>query len=148
MRLVWPPAGRQNEPAMTWWCSASGVTWEWVWKPYPGVWIALLLLIVPYLRRMRGPREAPSYTVAGRWAPVSFMAGVVALWAATDWPIGALGAGYLLEGTVRWDRLPDGTKQVRVSPELIKVSDGTNLWAVKGPGSSASVHLFPKGADR
>jgi len=40
-----------------------------------------------------------------------------------------LGVGYLLEGTVRWDKLPDGTRQVRVSPELIKVADGTNVWA-------------------
>ena len=40
-----------------------------------------------------------------------------------------LGAGYILEGTVRWDQLPDGTRQIRVSPEVIKVSDGTNVWA-------------------
>jgi serine/threonine-protein kinase len=40
-----------------------------------------------------------------------------------------LRAGYILEGTVRWDQLPDGTRQIRVSPEVIKVSDGTNVWA-------------------
>ncbi|HEU5153201.1 MAG TPA: protein kinase [Gemmatimonadales bacterium] len=40
-----------------------------------------------------------------------------------------LGAGYILEGTVRWDQLLDGTRQIRVSPEVIKVSDGTNVWA-------------------
>ncbi len=30
---------------------------------------------------------------------------------------------------MRWDQLPDGTRQIRVSPEVIKVSDGTNVWA-------------------
>ena len=44
--------------------------------------------------------------------------------------IGAeLGAGYVLEGTVRWERVGDTTGRVRVSPELIRVSDGTNIWA-------------------
>jgi serine/threonine-protein kinase len=40
-----------------------------------------------------------------------------------------LGAGYVLEGTVRWERVGDTTGRVRVSPELIRVSDGTNIWA-------------------
>src|SRR5438128_96940 len=40
-----------------------------------------------------------------------------------------LGAQYLLEGTVRWEKLPRGPSQVRVSPTLIRASDGTQLWA-------------------
>ncbi|HEU4682527.1 MAG TPA: hypothetical protein VFS51_12305 [Gemmatimonadales bacterium] len=40
-----------------------------------------------------------------------------------------LGAGYILEGTVRWERAGDTTNRVRVSPELIRVADGTNVWA-------------------
>src|SRR5437667_1636468 len=40
-----------------------------------------------------------------------------------------LGAQYLLEGTVRWEKSPRGPSQVRVSPTLIRVSDGTQLWA-------------------
>ena len=40
-----------------------------------------------------------------------------------------LGAQYLLEGTVRWERSPRGPSQVRVSPALIRVSDGTQVWA-------------------
>jgi TolB-like protein/Tfp pilus assembly protein PilF len=39
-----------------------------------------------------------------------------------------LGVGYALMGTVRWGKTGD-TTQVRVSPELIRVSDGTNVWA-------------------
>lgn len=40
-----------------------------------------------------------------------------------------LNVAYILEGTVRWDQQADGTRQIRVSPEVIKVSDGTNVWA-------------------
>ncbi len=39
-----------------------------------------------------------------------------------------LGVGYVLEGTVRWQRSDDGTSQVRVTPQLIRVSDDTHLW--------------------
>jgi TolB-like protein/Flp pilus assembly protein TadD len=40
-----------------------------------------------------------------------------------------LGVAYVLEGTVRWEKAGDSTSQVRVSPELIRVTDGTNVWA-------------------
>jgi serine/threonine-protein kinase len=40
-----------------------------------------------------------------------------------------LGAAYVLEGTVRWEKAGDTTSLVRVSPELIRVSDGTSVWA-------------------
>jgi serine/threonine-protein kinase len=44
--------------------------------------------------------------------------------------IGAeLGAEYALVGTVRWEGADDSTRRVRVSPELIKLADGTNIWA-------------------
>jgi len=36
---------------------------------------------------------------------------------------------YILEGTIRWQRLEDGGSRVNISPKLIRVSDGTNLWA-------------------
>jgi serine/threonine-protein kinase len=35
---------------------------------------------------------------------------------------------YVLLGTVRWDRLPNGRSRVRVTPQLIRVSDDTNIW--------------------
>ncbi len=35
-----------------------------------------------------------------------------------------LGVRYLLTGTVRWAKRPDGTSRVQVSPELIEVADG------------------------
>lgn len=38
-----------------------------------------------------------------------------------------LGVGYILEGTIRWDKTSD-TSRVRITPQLIKVSDNTHLW--------------------
>jgi DNA-binding winged helix-turn-helix (wHTH) protein/TolB-like protein len=40
-----------------------------------------------------------------------------------------LGADYILVGTVRWQDLGEGRSQIRVTPQLIKVVDGTHLWA-------------------
>ena len=37
-----------------------------------------------------------------------------------------LGAGYVLEGTVRWDQRAGS--RVRITPQLIRVSDDTHLW--------------------
>ncbi|UCC81706.1 MAG: hypothetical protein JSW46_11900 [Gemmatimonadota bacterium] len=39
-----------------------------------------------------------------------------------------LGVDYLLEGTVRWERTGEGESRVRVTPQLIKVSDATHVW--------------------
>jgi eukaryotic-like serine/threonine-protein kinase len=42
-----------------------------------------------------------------------------------------LGAEYLLTATVRWEKHPDGTSRVRVSPELVRVQPGavpTTQW--------------------
>ncbi|MHC4324801.1 MAG: tetratricopeptide repeat protein, partial [Planctomycetota bacterium] len=36
---------------------------------------------------------------------------------------------YVLEGTVRWERPSEGPSQVRVTPQLIRVSDDTHLWS-------------------
>ena len=40
-----------------------------------------------------------------------------------------LGAQYVLEGTIRTDRAPGNQGQARVAPQLVRVADGTNLWA-------------------
>ncbi len=39
-----------------------------------------------------------------------------------------LGVGYVLEGSVRWDRSGGGPGRVRITPQLIRVSDDTHLW--------------------
>ncbi len=40
-----------------------------------------------------------------------------------------LGVDFILEGTIRWQRISDSQSQVRITPQLIKVSDETHLWA-------------------
>ena len=40
-----------------------------------------------------------------------------------------LGVDYVLEGTVRWQRSGSGTSQVRVTPQLIRVSEDIHLWS-------------------
>jgi len=71
-----------------WWCSATGKAWTWSWQPYPGVWILIALLALPAVGGRR--TELPASRRA-RW-----LFGCALLWAALDWPLGILGAGYLL----------------------------------------------------
>ena len=73
---------------MTWWCSAQGLPWDWTWRPYPGVWILLAALITWRVVTVR--RET------GHARILLYLLGVLVLWLAADWPLGALGAGYLL----------------------------------------------------
>ena len=40
-----------------------------------------------------------------------------------------LGADYILEGSVRWEKSPGKASRVRVTPQLIRVSDDRHLWA-------------------
>lgn len=68
---------------MNWWCAATGESWTWAWRAYPGVWLFVLLL---GWWAIRG---------AGRWSPWT-IAGLACIWFALDWPLGALGAGYLV----------------------------------------------------
>ena len=74
---------------MQWWCSAQGVSWDWTWRPYVGVWIVLGLLTWGYVALLR--RHGP----AGRTRVLAFAAAVGALEIALDWPVAALAAGYL-----------------------------------------------------
>jgi cytochrome c oxidase assembly factor CtaG len=82
---------------MQWWCSAQTGAWEWVWQAYPGVWAFVLLLAAVYLFLVRRPGAgaAEGERRASRPRCAGFLAGVFCLWLALDWPIGALGAGYL-----------------------------------------------------
>ncbi len=80
---------------MRWWCSAQTAAWSWSWQPYPGVWVFVISLgLAHWLLRRRAVG-----TAAGRQPSLlrtaSFCAGLVSLWIALDWPLGALGAGYL-----------------------------------------------------
>jgi putative membrane protein len=79
---------------MQWWCAAQDVAWSWNWTPYPGVWLFIAALAGVYvaLHRRFEPGD-PSFGPGARRAFAG--AGLILLWAALDWPIGALGSGYL-----------------------------------------------------
>ena len=77
---------------MQWWCSAQTAAWSWTWQAYPGVWLFIALLVASY------------WILLSKWdgdgaerklRSLSFAAGVLSLWIALDWPLGALGGGYL-----------------------------------------------------
>lgn len=75
-----------------WWCSAQTAAWTWTWRAYPGVWLLVLSIGAAYWLAARSVvRLAP----ANRRDTLWFISGLVVLWLALDWPIGALGAGYL-----------------------------------------------------
>lgn len=78
---------------MQWWCAATTAEWSWSWRPYPGVWLVMLLIGLVYWRGLRG---AGGIGAVGPLRVVSFGAGLAVLWIVLDWPVGALGGGYLL----------------------------------------------------
>src|SRR5512134_1732543 len=101
----------------------------------------MLTLVGGYIWMVRrlAPRAAPAGRVPvtrGQWA--WFATGALALWAATDWPIGALGSGYLLSvHTIQWilytlvappllllgvpDWLPLATREGSVARRILRV---------------------------
>jgi serine/threonine-protein kinase len=57
--------------------------------------------------------------------------------------IGAeLGVDYVLEGTVRVDRVPDGVDQLRIIPQLVRVSDDAHLWSEPSTVELAAGDIF------
>jgi cytochrome c oxidase assembly factor CtaG len=77
---------------MQWWCSAQGEPWTWAWQAYPGVWLFIGLIAYGYARLLKRTRE-PGVKLTPYIA--CFGSGLLLLWLALDWPIGAIGAGYL-----------------------------------------------------
>ncbi|MGQ0642148.1 MAG: cytochrome c oxidase assembly protein [Gemmatimonadaceae bacterium] len=78
---------------MQWWCSAQNTAWTWQWKPYPGVWLFVILVgFGVWWWNRAGARRAGREAAALHPACA---AGLLVLWLALDWPLGALGAGYL-----------------------------------------------------
>jgi putative membrane protein len=78
---------------VSWWCSATGTAWTWQWRAYPGVWLFIILLAVGMWAWNRAGARAAGHPT--RPAHPLFVAGLIVLWLSLDWPIGALGAGYL-----------------------------------------------------
>ncbi len=78
---------------MIWWCSARDVAWTWSWQAYPGVWLLVAAVGSAYLWAIT--KLDPAHAATRRQRRFFFL-GLVAIWVAADWPVGALGAGYLL----------------------------------------------------
>jgi len=79
---------------MSWWCSATKLPWDWAPRAYPGVWLVMAAIMVAYVRSRR--RLTPEERAADDpRRPIAFVLGWLVLWAASDWPIGTLGSGYL-----------------------------------------------------
>jgi eukaryotic-like serine/threonine-protein kinase len=56
-----------------------------------------------------------------------------------------LGVQYLLTGTVRWSKAPDGQNRVQVSPELVQVATASTRW--QAPFDAALTDVFQVQAD-
>ncbi len=89
---------------MNWWCSATNTPWSWEWRAYPGVWLVVGLIALLYFAagsaRCTADRDA---RVGHRAGSLTFLFGLLLVWAALDWPIGTLGGGYLASmHSVQW----------------------------------------------
>lgn len=73
---------------MTWWCSARGVPWDGSWQAYPGVW----LFTVAFAAALWALRPRATF----QWRHAAILGGAMMLWVMLDWPVGPLGAGYLV----------------------------------------------------
>lgn len=87
---------------VSFWCSGSnGLPWTWTYTPLLGVWALAAVLIG--LRELAWRRWAPEDAERRRGQEVYFYAGVAALFVVSEWPLGPLGAGYLLSvGMLRY----------------------------------------------
>lgn len=75
---------------MIWWCSARGLPWDGAWQAYPGVWLFTIAFAAAlWVLRPRGKS-------AFDWRHAAILGGAVLLWVTLDWPVGPLGAGYLV----------------------------------------------------
>ena len=123
---------------VAWWCSGSpGQVWTWRYTPFLGVWLVVAAMIGGYVRAHRRAGQPLDPVRLRRW-----IAGVAAIAVVSEWPIGALGAGYfatlgivryvvitfvaaplLIAGVPTWllDRwLPHGTRRSTVVASLTR----------------------------
>ena len=80
---------------MRFWCSTIEAPWSWEFRAYPGIWAAVALLAGPYLWAVRRRRERVGVDPDQARRTRFYIAGVLAFWLATDWPLGLLGASYV-----------------------------------------------------
>lgn len=77
--------------SVAWWCSSTpGLVWTWRYTPFLGVWVLTAALIAGWFRAHRRAGRPVDRVRARRW-----IAGVLTIAVVSEWPLGALGAGYL-----------------------------------------------------
>ena len=82
--------------AVSWCCQSSTAPWTWEPRTYLGVWVVLFLLAAPYVASMRARHRSVGLDDRDRRAMMWYALGLAGVWASSDWPLGSLGAGYLL----------------------------------------------------
>ena len=84
---------------VAWWCSGTpGLVWTWRYTPFLGVWVLTGALLGGWRLAHRRAGRPIDPAAARRWT-----AGVLAIAVVSEWPLGALGAGYLASVAVlRW----------------------------------------------
>ncbi|MEZ5239098.1 MAG: cytochrome c oxidase assembly protein [Microthrixaceae bacterium] len=80
---------------MRWWCSAVEQDWDWTPRPYIGVWLLMAAIGGAYARLWQNHRRDRGAGEHDRTYMWRFAGGALLLWIASDWPVGALGGGYL-----------------------------------------------------
>jgi putative membrane protein len=144
---------------MSWWCAATREPWTWEFRAYPGIWLTIGALVLAYVVSSRRHRRTHELTADDRRKRMWFTLGIILLWLSTDWPLGALGAGYLatahmlqymlytlavapllLLGTPEWmirplvDRLRlDGFMRIVAKPVVAGVTFNVVLIATHAP---------------
>lgn len=119
------------------WCSSTREVWTWTPRPYLGALVivaSVLALALWWLVRGRhddaliaaaattsGDSGSTSATSSSVGRGVALVCGVLGLWAVLDWPLAALGAGYL------------ATAQMTRQIVMVMVVAPLLLFAIPGP---------------
>ena len=122
---------------MNWWCSATNTPWSWEWRAYPGVWLIVILLGALYFRSRSRALATDLQPAWGTGRVFTFLLGWLLVWAALDWPIGALGGGYLASmHSVQWLMLS------QVAPPFLILGVPPDAWRMLAatPGWKAVLH--------
>lgn len=85
---------------LSWWCSGQiAEPWSWAPRLYVGIWLVMIGIGLGYLWLVRDSARRTGERI-DRGRAVVFVIGWATLWVATDWPLGALSAGYLLSASM------------------------------------------------
>ena len=79
---------------VSWWCSGGGgQPWEWTYRPYLGVWLLVGLIGGLYWWAHRALADDHQQRVE-RSRAIRLATALTVIVIASEWPLGALGAGY------------------------------------------------------